>query len=332
LRTSGANIGAAFPAFRPRAPWWGGDLQTLRNTLARGLGLDDFAMPGAALELPAGDGSGDRLIALLNKGRGSERRPLAVLVHGLTGCHESGYMVQTTRHLTGLGHPVLRLNMRGAGPSAPTCRLRYHAGRGEDIAAALGALDPVLLGDGVVLAGYSLGGSILLNFLAHHVRDFPVRAATTVSAPIDLAECSKRILEFRNIFYQRYLVDRMKCDWADAALGEEEGVALAEVRTIWEFDDRVVAPANGFGTAVNYYAECSATRVLPGLAIPTLMIHAADDPWIPAADYRAVDWDGNPRLTPLLAPGGGHVGFHRQGGAPNWHDLCMGAFFGAHAG
>ena len=327
--TSVALAGMDFPTFRARAPWWGGDLQTLRNTLARGLGIDDFALPGVVLELSADDGSGDRLVALLNDGRGSERRPLAVLVHGMTGCHESGYMVQTARHLTGLGHPVLRLNMRGAGPSAATCGQRYHAGRGQDIAAALRALDPVLLRDGVVLAGYSLGGSILLNFLAHHARDFPVRAAATVSAPIDLAECSRRILDFRNIIYQRYLVDRMKRDWVGAALDERERTALAEVRTVYAFDDCMVAPANGFGTADNYYAECSATRVLPDLSIPTMMIHAADDPWIPTAAYHAVNWAGNPRLTPLLAPGGGHVGFHQRGGAPTWHDACMAAFFGA---
>ncbi|MDH5412123.1 MAG: hypothetical protein OEY16_12100, partial [Alphaproteobacteria bacterium] len=80
-----------FPAFRARAPWWGGDLQTLRNILARGLGIDDFALPGLALELPAGDGSGDRLVALLNEGKAGEGRPLALLLHGLTGSHESGY-------------------------------------------------------------------------------------------------------------------------------------------------------------------------------------------------------------------------------------------------
>lgn len=314
-----------FSAFRPRAPWWGGDLQTLRNNVLRRLGAT-FDFPGARLMLDAGDDSGDRLMALFNEGEPG--RPLAVLIHGLTGCESSSYMVNTARYLGGLGYPVLRLNMRGAGPSAVCCGQRYHAGRGQDIAAALAALDPVLLRDGVVLAGYSLGGSILLNFLAHHAEAFPVRAAATISAPIDLAECSRRILAFRNIVYQRYLIDRMKGDWAGAVLDGRERAALAEVRTVWDFDDRLVAPANGFGTAGNYYAQCSATRVLPGLTMPTLMIHAANDPWIPAASYRAVDWEGNPRLTPLLVSGGGHVGFHRKGGAPNWHDVCLGAFFG----
>ena len=328
---SGAHTGLDFPAFRARAPWWGGDLQTIRNSLARRFGFDDFLMPGTALELSVADGSGDRLIALLNEGAGPVRRPLAILVHGLTGCHESGYMVQTARYLTGLGHPVLRLNMRGAGPSAATCGLRYHAGRGGDIAAALGALDPILLREGVVLAGYSLGGSILLNFLAHHTGDFPVRAAATVSAPIDLAAAADRIMAPRNRIYHRYLLDRMKLDWVGLMRNREERIALARLTTIREFDDRLVAPPNGFGTADNYYAECSGARVLGDLSIPTLMVHAADDPWIPAAAYRAVDWNGNPRLIPLLSAGGGHVGFHRRGGAPNWHDLCIGAFFATHA-
>jgi len=316
-----------FPAFRARAPWWGGDLQTLRNTLARRFGLDDFAMPGTALELTTGDGSGDRLIGMLNEGRDGAVLPLAVLVHGLTGCHDSGYMVQTARYLSRLGHPVLRLNMRGAGPSAATCKLRYHAGRGQDIAAALRALDPLLLRDGVVLVGYSLGGSILLNFLARHAGEFPLRAAATVSAPIDLAAAADRIMAPRNRIYHRYLLDRMKLDWAGLMHSREDRIALARIATIREFDDRLVAPPNGFGTADNYYVECSGKRVLGGLAVPTLMVHAADDPWIPAAAYRAVDWNANPKLTHLLSHGGGHVGFHRRGDPSNWHDACIGQYF-----
>ena len=316
-----------FPTFRARAPWWGGDLQTLHNTLARRFGLDDFAMPGAVLDLPTEDGSGDRLIALFNEGAVARRRPLAVLVHGLTGCHESGYMVQTARYLTGLGYPVVRLNMRGAGPSAATCGQRYHAGRGQDIAAALRALDPALLRDGIVLVGYSLGGSILLNFLARDAGNFPVRAAATVSAPIDLAAAADRILAPRNRLYHRYLLDRMKLDWAGLMRNRQERMALARIATIREFDDRLVAPPNGFGTADNYYAECSGKRVLGGLAVPTLLIHAADDPWIPAASYDAIDWADNPALTHLMPLGGGHVGFHQHRTPPNWHDACIGVFF-----
>jgi predicted alpha/beta-fold hydrolase len=319
-----------FPPFRPRPPWWGGDLQTLRNSLALSLGLMHCELPGTRVELAPGDGSGDRLVAVLNEGRDGARRPLAVLLHGLTGCDASSYMVATARHLAGLGYPVLRLNLRGAGPSAATCRQRYHAGRGTDVAGALAALDPVLMRDGVVLAGFSLGANILLNFLAMHGAEVPVLAAASVSAPIDLAASSRRIRAWRNRPYERYLVRRMKADWVGSELTEGARSALGAVGSVYEFDDRLVAPQNGFGTADRYYAECSAQRVMDRIAVPTLMIHAADDPWIPAGAYRAFDWAGNERLRPLLAPGGGHVGFHRTGRPPNWHDACIGQWFAAH--
>ncbi len=322
--------GLAFPPFRPRPPWWGGDLQTLRNSLALRLGVMDAELPGTRLDLDPGDGSGDKLIAVLNEGRAGAARPLVVLVHGLTGCHASGYMMATARHLISRGHPVLRLNLRGAGTSAATCRQRYHAGRGEDIAGALASLDPVLLREGVVLAGFSLGGNILLNFLAKEASGLPVRAAASVSAPIDLAAASGRIRAWRNRPYERYLVRRMKADWAAADMTEEQRAALETVDSVYAFDDRLVAPQNGFGTADRYYTDCAAQRVMGDIRIPTLLIHAANDPWIPSAAYRAYDWAGNPGLTPLLAPGGGHVGFHQPGDPPNWHDACLAQWFAAH--
>jgi predicted alpha/beta-fold hydrolase len=329
---TGSRQGPArdFPPFRPRPPWWGGDLQTLRTSILLSLGLAAYEMAGARLELDPGDGSGDRLIAILDERRAGAGRPLAVLLHGLTGCDASSYMVATARHLTGLGYPVLRLNLRGAGPSAATCRQRYHAGRGEDVAAALAALDPDLMSDGIVLAGYSLGGNILLNFLAGHAAGLPVRAAASVSAPIDLAASSRRIRDWRNKPYENYLVRRMKSDWAGADMTAAQRAALPAMRSVYDFDDLLVAPQNGFGTADRYYAECSALGVMGGIAVPTLLIHAANDPWIPAGAYRAFDWSRNAKLSPLLAPGGGHVGFHDRAAPPNWHDRCIADWFAAH--
>lgn len=303
----------------------------MRNMLLRKLARRRFDLAAdVVLELPMPDG--DRLIAMLNEAGQGRRRPLAVLMHGLTGCHESSYMVESARHLLGLGYSVLRLNLRGAGPSATTCRERYHAGRGGDIANVLTALDPVLLRDGVVLVGYSLGANILLNFLASHGRDFAVRAAASVSAPIDLAACSRRMLAPRNRLYHRYLLGRILGDWEQAMLSDNERVALNEVRTIYEFDGRLVAPRNGFGTADRYYAECSALRILGDIDIPTLLIQAADDPWVPANAYRSHGWRLNPRLTLLMSPGGGHLGFHAAGCPITWHNRCAAAFFGVQAG
>ncbi len=307
-------------AFRPRPPWWGGDLQTIRNFMVmRNLRIGLPAVPGRRSYLPMADASGDRLAASLTPAPGG--RPLVVLIHGLTGSEESIYMLSSARHFHALGYPVLRLNLRGAGPSRATCRGHYHAGRGEDLRDALDALDPA----GLILVGYSLGGNMLLKFLSEHGGGFPIRAAATVSAPIDLAATARHIMRPRNLIYQRRLLAGMKRGALAGGLRPAERDAVEAARTVYEFDDGFVAPHHGFGGAERYYAACSALGFLDTIPVPTLMIHAQDDPWVPAAAYLDYDWRANPRLTALIPRGGGHCGFHDRGGT--WHDRAMAAFF-----
>jgi uncharacterized protein len=233
-----ARLAAApFPIFQPRAPWWGGDLQTLRNFFV-GSRARLAAYAGSRLLLPVGDGSGDRLAAALSLPPAFTRHPLALLVHGLTGSEQSFYMHNTAAHLLGLGFPVLRLNLRGAGASRPFCRLQYHAGRSEDLAAALAALPPALTAAGVVAIGYSLGANMLLKFLGERGGGAPLKAAAAVSAPLDLAACSRQMLRRRNLPYQRYLLRAMQQEalGEGAELSAPERTAVVEARTIWEFD------------------------------------------------------------------------------------------------
>ena len=176
------------PSFRARRPWWGPDLQTLRNVIVPPR-LDVRRYPVQRLELPLADGSGDVLVGALQRPGGRERS-LAVLIHGLSGSEESAYMIASARTLLERGHPVLRLNLRGAGPSRALCRLQYHAGRSTDLRDALAALDRRLAERGLVLIGYSLGANMLLKFLAEFGGGFPIVAACAVSAPIDLSAAS----------------------------------------------------------------------------------------------------------------------------------------------
>jgi predicted alpha/beta-fold hydrolase len=284
----------------------------------------------ARLAFALDDGSGDALVGTLNwPVAGGRARPLAVLIHGLTGCESSSYMLHSAAHLLSLGYRVLRLNLRGAGPNRDLCRHCYHAGRTGDLATVLARLDPDLTRDGIVLVGYSLGANMLLKFLAEHGRAFPVRVAASVSAPIDLAAASRRMMARRNRPYQAWLLARMKhdCTGPRAVLSPAERRALALARTVWEFDDGVVAPRNGYADAAAYYADNSAQRFLPSIPVPTLLIHAADDPWIPPEAYRNHDWAANPRLVPAFAHGGGHVGFHGAGHDIAWHDRTIAGFF-----
>lgn len=310
-----------FPPFVPRFPWLGGDLQTIRNTLLRDhRRLLGELPPAETLLLPTEDGpdSSERLLARLH--RGHRGGPLAVLIHGLTGSETSPHMVRTAHALATRGHSVLRLNLRGAGPGRAYSQDVYHGGRTGDLRAALSALPGDAVRHGLVPIGYSLGGAALLKFLAEGGGGLPIRAAVSVSAPIDLAVTSRHFLAARNRFYRRYLLGQMLRDTRLARVSEAESRALATISTVWDFDDRFIAPRFGFAGAEAYYQQSSAMAVLDRITVPTLLIHAEDDPWVPAAPYRAVDWSRMPLLRLALTSSGGHVGFHIRDGWESWHD------------
>lgn len=318
------------PRWSTRAPWWGADLQTLRNALV-GSPPELPANHSTRIALPLLDESGDILSGLLNEptaGVSSEAKALVILIHGLSGSEESAYMLISTGYWLSRGHRVLRLNLRGAGPSRPTCRQQYHAGRSEDLRDVLSSLPARLTADGLLLMGYSLGGNMLLKFLAEYGEPFPILAAASVSAPIDLAAASARFLDARNWVYHKHLLGNMKRECFDGPveITAEERKTILACRSILEFDERVVAPRNGYADAAHYYRENHARRFLAEIKIPTLVIHALNDPWIPSHAYTSYAWQDNPSLHPVLAKSGGHVGFHARGSTTPFYDHCLGSF------
>ena len=321
------------PPFRARAPWWGADLQTVRNAV-RWPGPSLAAFRTERLRLAMADGMGDVLAASLSQPAAAAARPLIVLIHGLTGCERSVYMRASARFWLRRGHSVVRLNLRGAGPSRPTCRDQYHAGRSEDLRLALAQLDPSLIAHGLVLIGYSLGANMLLKYLGEEGGRAPCLAAVSVSAPINLAATSEAFHRPRNRVYLQYLLSRMKAESLaqGAMLNIEERARIKAARSVREFDERFVAPRNGFAGADDYYARCMALPFLDAIRVPTLLVHAFDDPWIPAEAYGAYPWRKNPCLTPLLSGHGGHVGFHAADSRVPWHDRAAGAFLERVAG
>ncbi len=279
------------------------------------------------------DGSGDQLAGLM-QGDPEGADPLVVLIHGLGGCEESDYLRTSATLLRERGNAVLRLNLRGAGASRPTCGLQYHAGRTADLADVVAALTGAHGVSSVFLVGFSLGGNMLLKFLAEYGTAFPVVGAASVSAPLDLEAACARILQARNRVYHRSLLRRMRDEAlaAGARLSADERRAVSEAQTILQFDADFVAPRNGYASAQEYYEENTSRRFLGSIAVPTLVVHALDDPWIPAESYRAVDWTSHPHLRPLLSGGGGHVGFHGAGTKVPWHDRCIDTFLDEIAG
>ena len=316
------------PRFRPRPPWLTGDLQTLRNFLLRPR-IDLRPWPGERLWLPVS--GGDQLAASLHARDRLGERALVVLIHGLSGCEESTYVRASARFWLSLGHPVLRLNLRGSQPSRPRCRGHYHGGRSEDLHATLDAFvsrERAAARHGLILVGYSLGGNVLIKQLAEAGCELPVRAAASVSAPIDLAATSERFHAPRNRLYQRWLLTLLKREATapPAELSARERAAIQGARTVREFDDRFIAPRFGFDSAADYYARSSGLQFIPAVTVPLLAVHADDDPWIPDDAYAEAARLGNPNVRIHVTGGGGHVGFHASGDRQPWHDRAIHAF------
>ena len=315
------------PHFEERWPWLGGNLQTLRNFLRRTpVDLSGFA--AERFELPLDGVGGDSTTAALHWPRERSGRPLALLIHGLTGCEDSTYMRATARLLLQAGLPVLRLNQRGAGPSRRLCSERYHAGRSEDVARAIAGLPGRVTAHGIFAVGYSLGGNVLLKYLGERGCDTPVRAAAVVSPPLDLAATCRSMMAPRNALYHRYFMSELRAE--ALALreppGEDGRRAILAARDIREFDELVTAPRNGFAGADDYYRRSSCAGFLERIEVPTLLVQSGDDPIVPAEPFRNREWHANPRLMPVLLARGGHVGFHdRRGGT--WHDRAILRFF-----
>jgi predicted alpha/beta-fold hydrolase len=312
---------ARIPPFHERAPWIGADLQTIRNLLC---GVQPDLPGGKRLLLAMPDG--DRLAARLDLPAQSGARPLIVLIHGLTGSERSLAIIATMRYLVHEGWPVLRLNLRGTLLSQATSTGRYHAGKTEDLAAALHQLPPELLRQGAVLLGHSLGGNLVLKFMGEGCHGLPVVAAIVVSAPLDLAASCARMLSRRNLAYHAYLLCQAKREALaqGTALTSQECSAVAGARNFYEFDDRFIAPRFGYRDASDYYESNSAKNFLTTIARPTLILHALDDPWIPSESYAVIEWPSLPAIETMLSPRGGHLGFHACGSRIPWHDRVTG--------
>jgi predicted alpha/beta-fold hydrolase len=316
------------PPFRQRFPWWGRDLQTLANRLRPAAGPQPHR--GERLSFRLADG--DTLLAILDRPARPQRgRPLVILIHGLTGSEDSLYVLSQARLLVDRGHRVLRLNLRGAGPSRALCAGQYYAGRSQDFRELLSLLPAELAREGVAAVGYSLGGAMLLKYLGEEGAATPLVAAASICAPIDLSVTCRNMMRLRNRIYHRHILAEMKREATGkgADLTQRERRAILRAPSVWQYDDTFIAPRHGFSGAEDYYTRCRPLDFMKGIRIPTLVLASLDDPWIPGALYSTYDWAGNKALLPVLTDRGGHVGFHGVGGDPPWSDVAVATFLGS---
>jgi predicted alpha/beta-fold hydrolase len=232
---------------------------------------------------------------------------LVILVHGLGGSTESHYMVRGAQAADGAGLSCLRLNLRGCDRQSHDF---FHAGLTADLHAALASTE--LRGyRRIYVVGYSLGGHVVLR-LASEDLDPRAAAVAALCAPLDLS-LSQQALDVPVRWpYRRYLLRSLFDIFAAVAARRPQPLTAGEVariRTIREWDDRIVAPRHGFASAADYYARASVAPRLGELRVPALLVNSEGDPMVPARPVRAVLRGPAPRLEVRWVTGGGHVSF-----------------------
>jgi hypothetical protein len=213
--------------------------------------------------------------------------------------------------LHGAGYRGVLMHFRGCSGEPNRLPRSYHSGETGDAATVVAHITARSARAPFAAIGYSLGGNVLLKWLGETGSATPLTTAVAVSVPFDLAACADRLAQGASRLYQWHLVRSMQARFK-AKFGERDyplGIAKVEaLNSFWRFDDAVTAPLHGFRDVHDYYARASCRQFLAGIAVPTLILHAEDDPFVPAhAIPNAAELSATVSLE--LAARGGHVGF-----------------------
>jgi len=250
-----------------------------------------------------------------------EQRPAVIIVHGLEGSSLSQYVIGTGSKAWEAGMSVIRMNMRTCGGTERLASTLYHSGLSSDVGAVLRELIAQKKLQRVALAGYSMGGNLVLKLAGELGADAPaeLKAVAAVSPAADLAASADAMHSWSNRIYEwKLLFSLMRRFRRKIALHPELYKKVARLpRTIREFDDVITAPYCGFQDADDYYHRAAAARVVEKIALPALVLHATDDPFIRLLPETRARMLSNPHITLLETPHGGHCAFLAQ---PNGYD------------
>lgn len=287
------------------------------------------------LETPDGD-----FLDLDWVGEGTDRKdapPLVVLFHGLEGSSGSHYARALMHAAATRGWHGLVVHFRGCSGEPNRLPRAYHSGDSAEIAWVLDILGQryaTLFGVGV-----SLGGNAMLKYLGEHGALAKLQAAAAVSVPYDLAAANRMLSRGVGLLYSRHFLRSLipgalaKAQRFPEQAGFTRPDRILAARTLRDFDDAVTAPLHGFSGADHYYTDSSCAQYLTGISVPTLLVHALNDPFLPpGAIPLAARLPGCVQIE--VSSGGGHVGF--VAGAPpgrlDWLPQRVLAHLGQHSG
>lgn len=238
-----------------------------------------------------------------------------VMIHGLEGGGDAGYVVSMAWTALQAGFVAHRFHMRTCGGAWKLAKTLYHGGLTSDLRVFLEQNRTKLPRFPI---GFSLGGSVALKLAGELGETDLIQGVCALSPPIDLGRAARRIGQFDNRLYERRFISRMKK--RILATGRYTAADLASSHTLYQIDDNITAPSFGMGSADNYYKTQSATNWLDRIRVPTLVIAAKDDTFIPFEMFRHPAFTTNPYLRLEAPEHGGHLGFLARGPRRFWAD------------
>jgi len=293
------------PPLPCRAPWWAGSghLQTILGNYLPGEPPDHPSVP-FRLPLPDGD-------QLAGRHYPGETDVLMLVFHGLGGDDQAHYVRRTVALARRQGHHVWTLNHRGCGSGRGLAKRPYHSGSGDDLGAAFAAARERHPGLRQLAVGYSLSANALLLNLGGGLAEAAAQPdfAIAVNPPLDLAACSRSIHRGLSRLYELRFIKRCRRVIRERV---QDGLipdtyATGPLMSLRQFDESYTAPAAGFHDAEDYYARCSSRPHLSRITVPTVILMAQDDPFIPwesAASALASE-----AVHLHLEARGGHMGY-----------------------
>ena len=241
-------------------------------------------------------------------------RPTVILVHGLEGSSESQYIVGNANKLWSAGANVVRMNMRNCGGTEKLSATLYHSGLSGDVAAVMEFFLRREALESISLVGYSMGGNLVLKLAGELATAAPrqLRSVIGVSPAVDLGPSAAALHRPENRIYERRFLRallkryRRKVHLFPHVFDANRAEGL---RSLQEFDDRITAMYSGFTSAEDYYHWAAAARVISSIVVPTLIVHAKDDPFVTITPETASAIRANPRITFIQTQHGGHCAF-----------------------
>lgn len=306
--------------FRPRRYLSNGHLQTIAgNYLSRG---NELPVPEAqVVEVsPATENQIASQVLCHCHWQPEEvraQRPTAIIVHGLEGSSNSQYVVGNANKLWRAGCNVVRMNMRNCGDTEALSPTLYHSGLSNDVLAVMNFYVARYGLQSMSLIGYSMGGNLVLKLAGELGTAAPavLRSAIGVSPAVDLQPSADALHLPQNRLYEmKFLHNLLRRFRRKAVLFPRayDRNRATGIRSLREFDDRITALYSGFSGADDYYNRAAAARVLDRIAVPTLILHALDDPFVRLSPETREKIKANPNITLIESENGGHCAFLAQ--------------------